>query len=86
MGGAFRLLLGQMSDHRPTLVYIFTDGEPTDAWESPLATLRPRVQKIYGLVCGLSADKNLLAPIADESFFVHDLDSDKLFGTFRAFS
>src|SRR5262249_47270676 len=43
LGGALRLLASTMPDHDPSLVYIFTDGEPTDDWETTVEPLRRRV-------------------------------------------
>jgi uncharacterized protein YegL len=85
LGGAARLAAKLAANHTPTLLYIFTDGEPTDDWESALDTLRPGVHKIYGLLCGLIADLGSvpLTPKVDEVFRLQDLTPDKLFDTFR---
>ncbi len=85
LGAAFRLLHNRMIDHDPTLVYLFSDGEPTDDWEVAVQPLRSRVRKICGLACGLKAEKAALAAIADEAFALRDLTPDLVFDTFRAF-
>ncbi len=83
LGGAFRLLAQSMPDHDPTLVYVFTDGEPTDDWETALETLRPRVRQIVGIACGPAADAAMLGTIADPTFQMRELTPDLLFDTFR---
>jgi uncharacterized protein YegL len=85
LGGALKLLSRKLTDHQPTLIYLFTDGEPTDDWESPTAEMRSRVQRIFGLACGLSPDKAALSKIVDESHYLRDLTPDSLFMTFRRF-
>ncbi len=85
LGRAFRLVAERMPDHNPTLVYIFTDGEPTDDWEVALETLRPHVQKIFGITCGIGATDSVLAPALDQMARVRDLTPDLLFGTFQSF-
>jgi uncharacterized protein YegL len=86
LGGAFRFLSGSMADHDPTLIYIFTDGEPTDDWEAAIQALRPRVQRIFGVACGPNADTALLDPLMDKMFRVRELTPDALFETFRVFN
>src|SRR5436305_9107230 len=36
LGKALRLVETLMPNHDPTLVYVFTDGEPTDDWEAAI--------------------------------------------------
>ncbi len=84
LGGAFRLLL-TMPEHNPSLVYIFTDGEPTDDWEAVLQTLRARIQKVVVVACGPQASATTLEPAVDTVFQVRELTPDLLFDTFRAF-
>src|SRR5260221_14332870 len=85
LGGGLRFVADRMPDHDPTLVYIFTDGEPTDDWEAGIAPLRSRVQRIFALICGFAGDKETLAPAVDGVYRVLDALPDMLFETFRAF-
>ena len=85
LGGAFRLVSSQMPDHDPTLLYIFTDGEPTDDWEIAIASLRPRVRNILGIICGPAANSTALDPLIDKLYRVRELTPDLLFETFRSF-
>ena len=85
LGGGLRLLSSTLPEHDPSLVYVFTDGEPTDDWEAALDPLRPRVRTIVGIVCGLSASGAVLLPVLDRVLQMRDLTPDVLFDTFRAF-
>jgi uncharacterized protein YegL len=85
LGGAFRLLARTMPQHDPSLVYIFTDGEPTDDWEDAVQPLRSRTQKLVVIACGPKANTATLEPIVDKAFQVRELTPDLLFETFRAF-
>jgi uncharacterized protein YegL len=70
----------------PTLVYIFTDGEPTDDWEIAFAALKPRVQRIFGVLCGPAATSEILEPVLDKTFRNRELSPDLLFETFRPYN
>jgi uncharacterized protein YegL len=85
LGGAFRLMQNVMVEHDPTIVYIFTDGEPTDDWEVAIQMLKPRVKKIIGVACGIRASSTTLDPLLDKMFSVRQLTPDLLFETFRAY-
>lgn len=85
LGAAFRLLADTLHDDHPALVYIFTDGEPTDDWETALARLRPKVEKIYGIACGIQANIAFLSGLSDQAFALGALTDDVLFTTFRAY-
>jgi uncharacterized protein YegL len=84
LGGALRLLASTMPDHDPSLVYIFTDGEPTDDWEPALDALRSRVRAMVAIVCGLTAHGTALAPALDRVLQMREVTPDVLFDTFRA--
>lgn len=83
LGGALRLVKDTMLEHNPTLIYVFTDGEPTDDWDIALETVRPRIQKIFGVICGPSADGSILHTKLDKVFSVRELTPDLLAETFR---
>jgi uncharacterized protein YegL len=85
LGGAFRLVSEVMPDHDPSLVYVFTDGEPTDDWEAAIEALRPRVKTVVGIACGPVASTAALEPVLDRVFQMRDLMPDLLFDTFRSF-
>ena len=83
LGGALLLVKNTMPEHNPTLIYVFTDGEPTDDWDAAIETVRPRVQKIFGVICGPSADGSILHTKLDKVFSVRELTPDLLAETFR---
>ncbi|MDR2300811.1 MAG: VWA domain-containing protein [Deltaproteobacteria bacterium] len=65
-------------DYKP-LVFILTDGQPTDDWTSAVSKLKnvtPHVATIYGIGCGDEVDFETLSKIADVCFHVKDLNSD----------
>ncbi|MDR0550070.1 MAG: VWA domain-containing protein [Deltaproteobacteria bacterium] len=67
-------------DWRP-LVFILTDGQPTDDWRKALNDLRsvkPSLAHIYAFGCGDEVDFETLAQIADVSFQVQALTQDSL--------
>lgn len=55
-------------DYKP-LVFILTDGEPTDVWEDAVVTLRsahgPGIANIYAIGCGPDVDIECLHRITD---------------------
>ncbi|MDR1872341.1 MAG: VWA domain-containing protein [Deltaproteobacteria bacterium] len=70
----------EKGDFRP-LVFILTDGQPTDDWRGPLARLKevkPRLGHIYGVGCGDEVDFETLGQIADVSIQVEAATSDSL--------
>lgn len=86
LGGAFRMISTQMPDHDPTLVYIFTDGEPTDDWEVAINALRLKVRTIQAIICGPAANGSVLESLVDRLYRVRELTPDLLFETFRMFN
>src|SRR5258708_3258417 len=84
LGKAFRRMLEVMPTHSPTLVYIFTDGDPTDDWEVAIGAVKARVQKIVAIGCGPGADLTALKTQVDSTFGMRELTPDLLFETFRA--
>lgn len=82
LGGAFRLLASRLTGHHPTLVYLFTDGDPTDDWEKAAALVRSRVDKIVGIACGLTVKEALFDAIANESYSLSHLTTEALTTTF----
>jgi uncharacterized protein YegL len=63
-------------DYKP-LVILFTDGEPTDEWESIADDLKrqrnPSIANIYAIACGPDADTELLRRITDIVLAMKDL-------------
>ncbi|UQZ90238.1 hypothetical protein C4J81_13920 [Deltaproteobacteria bacterium Smac51] len=69
---------GQKGDFRP-LVFILTDGQPTDEWQSAVARLReasPRLANIYGIGCGDEVDFTTLSRIADVCIHMRGLSTE----------
>ncbi|MDB4416029.1 VWA domain-containing protein [Akkermansiaceae bacterium] len=66
-------------DYRP-LVFIFSDGQPTDKWEDACAALSStgpqRIANIYAFGCGPDADPQMLREITDIVFTVKDLSPE----------
>ena len=57
-------------DWRP-LVFLLTDGAPTDEWREPLARLKrvtPKPANIYAIGCGDDVDFSILQELADFTF------------------
>ncbi len=90
LSGALRLVSTLLPEHNPplipTLVYIFTDGEPTDDWEIAITVLKPHVEKIFGILCGPAANSDILEPVLDKTFRNRELSPDLVFETFRAYN
>ena len=55
-------------DYKP-LVFLFTDGQPTDEWESAAAAIRaqrkPGIANIYAIGCGPDVDTQVLREVTD---------------------
>jgi uncharacterized protein YegL len=76
----------QKGDYRP-LVFLLSDGDPTDHWRTPLQTLRSRKQTKIGtfiaLACGKSVRQDVLKEIADVVLVMDTVTSDALQAYFR---
>jgi uncharacterized protein YegL len=71
---------GNKGDYKP-IVFILSDGQPTDDWEGALARLKgatPSLASVYAFGCGDEADFETLAKIADVCFKVESLDNSGL--------
>jgi uncharacterized protein YegL len=67
-------------DWRP-LVFILTDGQPTDEWRGPAERLRnvkPRLASVYAIGCGDEADFTVLSQVADVCIHMTALSPESL--------
>ena len=65
----------QKGDYRP-LVFILTDGRPTDEWEQAadrLKKFRPSPASIYTIGCGIDVDFSILGKIGDHCIHMRSL-------------
>ncbi len=73
-------------DYKP-LIFLLTDGEPTDDWRSALNRLRSRTQKkpatIIALGCGPGANMGVLDQIADVRLRLEDATPDNIAAFFK---
>jgi hypothetical protein len=70
----------EKGDFRP-IVFILTDGQPTDDWRKALARLKkvqPALASLYAFGCGDEVDFETLALIADVCFQVESLSTETL--------
>jgi uncharacterized protein YegL len=96
LGAALNLLREQMAkevvlnnketkgDFKP-LVFILTDGQPTDAWSEPASRLRVSSavkSTIYAIGCGDEVDFETLSKIAHYCIHTDDLTNEALGGVF----
>ncbi|MEI6043073.1 MAG: VWA domain-containing protein [Chloroflexota bacterium] len=68
----------QKGDYRP-LVFLLTDGQPTDEWESiakELKRVKPRIANIYAIGCGPDVDVAVLREVSDIVLLMKDLSPD----------
>lgn len=84
LGRALRLLAASMPTESPALLYIFTDGEPTDDWETALAGARERVDHVYAVLCGPSAGETPLTRQVDRAYRMGEFSPEKMLETLRA--
>lgn len=65
----------QKGDYKP-LVFLLTDGQPTDDWRPAVAALQqlqPRPAYIYAIGCGPDADLEVLYSLSDRVLLMSDL-------------
>jgi uncharacterized protein YegL len=68
-------------DYKP-LVFLFTDGQPTDDWQGPADSLRkmnnPKIANIYAIGCGPDVDTGTLYRITDIVLQMPNLTPDAI--------
>lgn len=67
-------------DFKP-LVFLLTDGQPTDDWEAAAEALRresPRPANVYAIGCGPDVDNAVLRAVTDIVLHLDDLSPDAL--------
>ncbi len=66
-------------DFKP-LVFLFTDGQPTDDWQSAVNAFRqannPKIANLYAIGCGPDVDTSVLRQISDIVLNMSTMDSD----------
>ena len=70
----------EKGDWRP-IVFLLTDGQPTDSWRPALEKLRaqrPKPANIYAIACGSAVDFDVLKEIADVTFRASEATPDML--------
>ncbi|MBT9142132.1 MAG: hypothetical protein DDT32_00605 [Syntrophomonadaceae bacterium] len=91
MGAALRVLMhsiqrdvvkttvARKGDYRP-LVFLFSDGQPTDEWASVAdqikSQVQPRIANIYALGCGPDVDTEILRRITDIVLMMKNLSHE----------
>ena len=63
-------------DYKP-LVFLLTDGQPTDDWEAAARILRapgsPKIANLYAIGCGPDVDPDVLKQVSDIVLLMNDL-------------
>lgn len=99
LGAAFDLLSTEIScnvrkttaeargDYKP-IVFIITDGQPTDDWAGPLARLKAahRNLPIYAIGCGDDIDFSLLRRVTPDCYALRDMGADAFSRLFKCVS
>ncbi|MBA4064896.1 MAG: hypothetical protein C0501_14515 [Isosphaera sp.] len=65
-------------DYKP-LVFLLTDGQPTDDWEAAARELKmanPRVANVYAIGCGPDVDPDSLREVSDIVLMMNDLSPE----------
>ncbi len=91
LGAALKLLMASIKkevvqtsattkgDYKP-LVFLLTDGQPTDDWESAAKQLRatnnPKMANLYAIGCGPDVDPDVLRQVSDIVLMMNDLSPE----------
>jgi uncharacterized protein YegL len=77
---------GRKGDYRP-LIFLLTDGAPTDVWRDPVSKLKTRtlnkIGSLVALACGPNANVELLKEITTDVIRMADANPDALHQFFK---